>query len=553
VWNSYIASLSLDYNFALPPVFFGIIGVIYYLIKPVSKLKKGILNLILIIYSVTIIFSSSRRGLITLAALICILAVIQLLALIKQDETLKKIGKASRGYIISIITLTFLLGGFVFIAPINIKRYTLNTLGISITEYKQVISTRLFKFSTFFSNPSYSHFQFMVWNEKPNSIDPESGWAANKGATVFPLQGQNVEIVPKNSIGFKMDRTCNGSTWNNNAYAYIDISNLLQNDSASYVNEIYTASVYCYVSKDFDGTWAVISDKDGESGVIAAKYDFSKKGTWQKLQLNFKNRTNIYLYWAKYGVTDFSSLNGYVVFAYPQYRIINKDKLSSFLFDLLKYRIKDLITNKTYPNSVSRSYKSHQYSASFFSFASILESTQNVEDPIRKWASKFISEDTTYYGYKRNLNLNLNLNTKSNEFLAGRLLRWEFAYEIFTKEYNWKQKVFGGGFSFLNWYGYYFLKDKTFSDYPHNPFLSVLLYSGIIGLIIYLFMFYKSIYYYYRYFKEYPLLSIFFVIIFFFSFFSAGSPFDPPIMGFFIILPFFIHQIMNNNKNLEIN
>jgi hypothetical protein len=47
---------------------------------------------------------------------------------------------------------------------------------------------------------------------------------------------------------------------------------------------------------------------------------------------------------------------------------------------------------------------------------------------------------------------------------------------------------------------------------------------------------------------EYKMLAIFFLITFFFSFFSAGSPFDPPIMGFFVILPFFIHSI---NKKIK--
>jgi len=127
-------------------------------------------------------------------------------------------------------------------------------------------------------------------------------------------------------------------------------------------------------------------------------------------------------------------------------------------------------------------------------------------------------------------------------------MRWQFAWQIFTKEHTLSQKLFGGGFNFLNWYGYYFQRDKTRSDYPHNPFLSILLYSGILGLILYLIFMYKVFYYYIKYFKEYKILSVFFIITFFFSFFSAGSPFDPPIMGFFVMLPFFIHYIHKKNK-----
>ena len=173
---------------------------------------------------------------------------------------------------------------------------------------------------------------------------------------------------------------------------------------------------------------------------------------------------------------------------------------------------------------------------------------QNDEDPIRNWFSKFISEDTTYHGYHSKIIID----SVSSRFMSERLLRWQFGFQLFIKEYKLSQKLFGSGFNFLNWYGYYFLKDRTASDYPHNPFLSILLYSGILGLLIYCFFMYKVFYYYIKYIKEYLLLFIFFLISFFFVFFSAGSPFDPPIMGFFVILPFFIHSI-HKNYNTEMN
>ena len=120
--------------------------------------------------------------------------------------------------------------------------------------------------------------------------------------------------------------------------------------------------------------------------------------------------------------------------------------------------------------------------------------------------------------------------------------------QIIEKEYNLKQKIFGNGFNFLNWYGYYFYNDKTKSDWPHNPLLSVLLYSGVIGLILYLFLLYRVLAVYIKYIKQYYILFLFFGITFFFSFFSAGNPFDPPVMGFFVMLPFFIDYI-HKKKN----
>ena len=184
-------------------------------------------------------------------------------------------------------------------------------------------------------------------------------------------------------------------------------------------------------------------------------------------------------------------------------------------------------------------------------FPLITDRTDN--DPIRNWVSKLISEDTTYHPYKSNIVPS----AVANSFLGERVLRWEFALGIYSQEYNIEQKIFGRGFNFLNWYGYYFLHDKTKSDWPHNPFLSILLYSGIIGLLIYCFLVYKVFSLYIKYLKVSPLLFIFFLITFFFTFFSGGNPFDPPLMGFFVILPFFIHSVRkideNEKKDLKLN
>lgn len=750
-WNSLFRSLSTDYNFGLLPVFFGIIGVLYFLQEPSTLLKKGFLNLILIIYVTTILLSGSRRGLILFITIITILLFIKLFTHIKKSSSLKKIGSNSELFLISSVFLTFLLIGFLFIIPIQMKRNILNTLGITATSYKHILSPRLYRYSTIFSAYEYSHYQNIIWDEQPDKKNPDTGWGTRTSTFIHSLIGENVEIVPKNSIGYRMDNTCNASTWNNNAYSYTNISSLFQGDSIKALNEFYYASVYCFVSKDFDGTWARISAEGGAYGKIIQQYDLNNKGVWQKLSICFKNEVNIspvYLYWAKDGVIDFSSLNGYIIYAHPEYKIIKSDPKDpetgwglhggTFVYPLIgdnvetipensvglkidrtcysstwynnaysytdisillqwdtlvtnyrvfyasvycfvskdfngkwaristegdvsgniineydlskkgtwqklqidfnskskskippvylylsKFGVKDFssldgyvifaypqykmntkknidksflnyplknrnvidydiekydkiyfpgndikqlngintlmnrfydLKSKNIPLYLSQLIKNstnnYQFEAGIFAFTvpelTILSIGMDY-DPIRKWASKFISEDTTYYGYKKNLITD----TISNEFIGSRLLRWEFTWQIFTKEYNCKQKIFGGGFNFLNWFGYRFLKDKTASDYPHNPFLSVLLYSGILGLIIYMFFFYKALYYYIKYQGEYPILFIFFIITFFFSFFSAGSPFDPPIMGFFMLLPFFIHHIHKNSERIN--
>lgn len=130
---------------------------------------------------------------------------------------------------------------------------------------------------------------------------------------------------------------------------------------------------------------------------------------------------------------------------------------------------------------------------------------------------------------------------------SDRTSRWAYSLELWKTEYKWYNKLFGKGFLFLNQFGEKYLDDPTLSDYPHNPFISILLYSGIIGLLFYFWLLFRVVYLYFKYRYQCGIAFIGFLITFFFAFFSAGSPFDPPIMGFFMLLPFFIHSIHKND------
>lgn len=132
---------------------------------------------------------------------------------------------------------------------------------------------------------------------------------------------------------------------------------------------------------------------------------------------------------------------------------------------------------------------------------------------------------------------------KKENLFSGRTTRWLYARELWKTEYQWYNKLLGHGFDYLEWYGQKFYKDQIRYDWPHNPFITILLYSGILGLIFYLWFLYRVIKIYVIYRKKYKSIFIGFLITFFFSFFSAGNPFDPPVMGFFVMLPFLIDYI----------
>jgi hypothetical protein len=324
-----------------------------------------------------------------------------------------------------------------------------------------------------------------------------------------------------------MDKSYKCDTWDGDAYA---IANLGRFDVKN--TQKVETSIFCYVSDDFNGDWAKLILLYTKNGEIHGAYNLQKKGTWQKISItddcsNSTAEARFYLF--KHGVTNFSSLSGYVILAYPQFSQTDAKGNYKSLY------ISTLCDSRNFQNNI---VMSNLLNLTFLNLAKTKIIIDGV-DPIINWIKKLIAEDTTYYGYKAKIEID----SVPGPFNDDRLAHWEFALQIFSKEFNWKQKLFGSGFNFLNWYGYIFKKDKTQDDYPHNPFLHILLYSGIVGLFFYLWLLYKVFYYYKKYINEYYLFFVFFLITFFFTFFSGGNPFDPPLMGFFVMLPFFIHSV----------
>jgi hypothetical protein len=686
-------SLSQDYNFALIPVFFGMTSTMYLIYKTNNIKQSWVYNLLLIVFVITIFFSGSRRGLLVLFMIMACYVFVFFLSYISKTIFIIRIRKAYQRFFILLLVFFILISCFIFFVPVTVKRSLLSEFGISIRTYKISLSNKIYKYSSIIASVPYEKIEKLIWNEKINSINPESGWDIRKGSVIFPLTGKNVEIVPPNSIGFKMDKTCDGSTWDNNAYSYTNIQSLIDIDPIS-GKRIFTASVYCYVSEDFNGTWARLAVEGNSSGKVISEYDLTQKGKWQKLVVKFTTMGEIspvYLYWSKFGVTDFTTLNGYVIYAHPEYKLLeidpkdpdsgwgvrsNKrvfplegnnvgivpvntigylmDKESSAAtwsnnsysftdisllfnnknvtkgkkklfasvycfvskdfngtwvtlsdnngpfgslygnYDLNKrgswqklnvnfesedelpqiflywsksgvtdfstltgyvifaYPQYDLINGK---NLGITSLKEDNFDlgiycksvkkAGLFPLILLKSIQQNQEsDPVRRFAINLIKEDTVYYGYKKNLSIDNN----ENNFIGPRLMRWQFAWKIYKEEFNLGQKIFGGGFNYLNWFGFKFQNNRNSSDYPHNPFLSVILYSGIIGLFIYVIFLYRLIILYIKNARQFPLFVIFFLITFFFSFFSAGNPFDPPVMGFLALIPFLFNHVNKGNE-----
>ena len=545
---------SIDYNFALLPVFFGMISVFSLLNSNNSLLKKTYYYTILIIFYSSIVLSGSRRGIILMIIILFILVIFSFITFIRKESQLKKLAVNYSFFLFSVILFSILLCLYLFYSPYSFKTKTLDFFGSkNIYGAKNNVSMSVFRYlSPIKKSLSFPELHERIWKDILDSKDPNSGWGNDRThKVIFPLTGKNVEIVPSGAMGLLMDSTCNATYYQNSNIS--DSYSLFVNLKVVEGDKI-KASVYCYVSENLDinvasfGVGSVSINNNIVSGNITSLYDLGKKGIWQKLAIDFRCKDGevpLYMSFWKKGVSDFSKLKGYIIFAYPNYE---KNKYRESKGDISSKRSN--IRNETlltYTKPLITNTQNFLCSFNVFNFpllilhASIFNENQ---DPVRTWVDKFISEDTTYLPFQSNIFPE----EASALIVESRIQRWKFAIQIFDKEYSIKQKIFGGGFRFLNWYGYFFLKDKTKSDYPHNPFLSVLLYSGIIGLLLYCFFMYKVFYYYIKYIKEYPLLFIFFIITFFFNFFSGGSPFDHPIMGFFSILPFYIHAVHKKDE-----
>ena len=531
-------SANVDYNFALLPVFFGMVSVLYKLSKTGSRKEVIVYNLFLFIQSLEVFFSNSRRGFILISFIIILLFLIFVLSLFYKRNNFVAFVKSYNYYLISIFLFFTCLFSFVFATSYSFKQKIFEFAGVQrISVFQQDISQRVFRYYLMFEREtSFSSFYNKIWTPAYDVKDPDSGWGTRIHKTVFPLTGENVEIVPADAKGYLMDSTCNPYVENGNAYSYTELYLINQKVKE---NDTVNLSVYCYVSKDFNGDWPSIILTNNGSWIAFTNYNFERKGTWQKLCISEKckkGEISSSLYFSKANVTDFSSLIGHVIFANPECKVIsNRNIIEIGGNSLITNYINESVNRLTEMVPIQNEIITESFTPILFFKALSIQD----KDPIRKWAYQFVSEDTTYHSYKSNISVD----TIKNAFFDLRYVRWQFAWQIFTKEFNWRQKVFGGGFNFLNWYGYYFLKDRTKTDYPHNPFLYILLYSGILGVSLYLFFLYKVFYFYLKYRKEYWIFFVFFLITFFFCFFSSGNPFDPPIMGFFMILPFFIHSV----------
>jgi hypothetical protein len=129
---------------------------------------------------------------------------------------------------------------------------------------------------------------------------------------------------------------------------------------------------------------------------------------------------------------------------------------------------------------------------------------------------------------------------------SSRTARWQYGIETFKKK-PWLEKIFGSGFTYLEEFGSKFENNNY--DYPHNPFISVLLYSGILGLLLYIWLLLKLLWNYYYNFNLLRYFALCSIVVFFFSFLSANTHFSIPVLLFLTIVPFNTELLNDESSN----
>lgn len=384
------------------------------------------------------------------------------------------------------------------------QKLTINNWGEAGVEYYSTTFFLLSNAKDFKKLKGYvifAHPEFNTFEHDPKN--PET-YTSSTYQKEFPLVGKNVDIVPKGVIGARYDRTTEGKQWKD----FYHSTTLFWGVEAEPGDSVF-ASVYCYVSPDFNGQEARLEIRGKVSATTTGKYNFNAKGEWVLLQAKGIVTEKGWVYGAYFfsqkGVTDFRNLTGHVTFAYPQ---------------LVVKPAKGLSIVKT--NSAS------------LNFASWPFLPENVS------LSDSIADDFKF-------------SMEGDRFAGPRIDRWRYALFLYFNEYSLIHKIFGANFSYTLKFSKKFDPEYPLRnfDYPHNPFLSVLLYSGVIGLIVYLWFLGFSLYLYYKYRKEYWLFGLIFMATFFYSFFSSNSPFEPAFFGVMAFLPYLIHYTKKYREEVK--
>jgi hypothetical protein len=384
------------------------------------------------------------------------------------------------------------------------QKLTINSYGEEGEEYYANLYFEYRKSTDFSQLKGHVVFAYPTYSVVKDNPQNPASYAASDFKREFPLTGENSAIVPDGTTGCRFDSTTQGRVWRNQFHSTTDFqqARVVKGDSVF-------ASVYCLVSPDFNGNDVRLELRGPVKGQTLSRLNLNEHGRWVKLEASaIADKEGVVsgiLFFMQSNVKDFSTLKGYVTFAYPQLYVKPKAGLS---------------------------YMGGYPKISLAGFAGL-------------GLQLGVPADSSGSGGEFKLSM------PGDRFAGPRIDRWRYAVYLYRYEYTPLQKFFGGGFGYTRKFAQQFFPDdpKRDYDYPHNPFLSILLYSGLLGLLISIWFIYNAFRLYWHYRKELWPVGIAFLASFFFAFFSCNNFFEPAILGALAIIPFYYDYLATSKES----
>nr|WP_315146849.1 O-antigen ligase family protein [uncultured Flavobacterium sp.] len=125
--------------------------------------------------------------------------------------------------------------------------------------------------------------------------------------------------------------------------------------------------------------------------------------------------------------------------------------------------------------------------------------------------------------------------------------RWDYAFDYYS-ELPVLSKLFGDGFDYMKMFGYKF--DVGASDYPHNVWISALLYGGLIGFVSTLGLTGYVLYYLYRRKSMFKEIFVWYILFLLLNFTSSNSIYSSRIFVVLLLFPFL--SFCNIKKRIDV-
>jgi len=645
-------SLKSDHNFFSLSLLLGLILYLGYLLKDLKK--NNIQNYALYVFSITIILSSSRRGIVILTIIYLIIVLKSLLSKTKKN-TLTNISKHVLLFITSIII--FFLGTFFFVKKIGNPDFEIRqNIAVLYYDYSTILSNRTNintiyhkiwgrdyiedckEKNTQFQN-SRKNLAKVLENLKINSeikeinqIENKLGWqlylASNTeklnigGTKLLRIQGfqpnagiyRFIEVDPNLtkiyiSLNYKIEK------WNKEERIEIRWKDIVKfinipekNHDGHWHNKNFTIPI------DSTSIFQLLLRFSGQSieqygSIIINNLTVSSEPIvstsiifLNKIQIPQSNRDYNKYYELKvepkvwysngninYGTVPFAKEKVLYTYLDSMEGSIFKDfkipgsqfwEFSAKVFVIsAKRNLRLEIMNLSNNNYCGKRYDFLNYknSKEWQKLSSLIHARKG--DSIRLSIRHFYDtvpqlvlwKDITFNSYKKNIakshtvdtvpifNRKLILDLVNNrkieqqtkiesekKSIYPRLVRWQYAISLFNR-YSFIKKLTGSGFYYLDDYKNEFSKKNQVFDYPHNIFLSALLYSGIIGLIFLIWLIVDVTRLYIRLKIKY-LLYVWTTVLLY-VLFSSNSIYELPLLTGFIVLPYIIQYKKKNLNN----